>query len=576
MKRREIVRREVAGDCRLPNDIHPVLRRVYAARGVGAADELELGLRNLLPVSALEGVEQGVALLLDHLGRGSRVLVVGDYDADGATSTALILRQLRRLGFGNAGFRVPDRMRHGYGLTAGLVEEIAAEAPGLIITVDNGVAAHGGIEAARARGIQVLVTDHHLPAATLPDAEVMINPNLRDSAFGSKALAGVGVAFYLMAALTRTLEQARGERQPAVADLLDLVALGTVADLVRLDQNNRILVDEGLKRIRAGRAAAGVLALAEVAGRRLAGLSARDLGFSLAPRLNAAGRIDDMTVGIRCLVTDDPAEARELAGRLHQLNLDRREIEDRMRAEAVEILRRIRIEEGSLPPGVALFDEAWHPGVVGLVASRIKERVHRPVAAFAPAEDDELRGSVRSVEGVHVRDVLEAIDAREPGLIRRFGGHAMAAGLTLERGRFRRFAEAFGEEVGRWLSAGQMRGVIESDGELAPGELNLDTALALRDGGPWGQGFPEPLFDGEFLVVEARIVGQTHLKFWARANGEGKPLEAIAFGYYGEPGAPAVQAGSRLRLAYRLEASDFGGSLKPELKAESVEPLERA
>jgi len=543
---------------------------------VGTADELELGLRNLLPVSSLEGVEQGVSLLLDHLDRGSRVLVVGDYDADGATSTAVILRQLHRLGFDDVGFRVPDRMRHGYGLTAGLVEEIAPERPGLIVTVDNGVAALGGIEAARARGIQVLVTDHHLPGAVLPPADVMINPNLEGSTFVSKSLAGVGVAFYLMAGLTRRLEKREGVRQPAVADLLDLVALGTVADLVGLDRNNRIMVDEGLRRVRAGRAAAGVLALAEVSGRRVDTLSARDLGFSLAPRLNAAGRIgriDDMTVGIRCLVSDDPAEVHALAGQLHQLNQDRRDIEERMRAEAVEILRRIRIEEGSLPPGVALFDEAWHAGVVGLVASRIKERVHRPVAAFAPADGGELRGSVRSVEGVHVRDVLEAIDAREPGLILRFGGHAMAAGLTLERRCFRRFSEAFAEEVGRWLSPGQMRGVIESDGELSAVELNLETAVALREGGPWGQGFPEPLFDGEFQVVESRVVGQTHLKFWARPRGEGRPVEAIAFGYYADAAAVRVEAGSRLRLAYRLDTSDFGGTRKAELKAEFVEPL---
>ena len=573
MRHREIVRRAPAAGCSLPAGMHPVLRRVYSARGVGSADELELGLRNLLPISSLEGVEEGVSLLLDHLERGSHVLVVGDYDADGATSTAVILRQLRRLGFDNVGFRVPDRMRHGYGLTAGLVEEIGPERPGLIVTVDNGVAALGGIEAARARGIQVLVTDHHLPGATLPPADAMINPNLKESAFASKSLAGVGVAFYLMAALTRRMEQRGGVRQPAVADLLDLAALGTVADLVSLDRNNRILVDEGLKRIRAGRAAAGVLALAEVSGRRFDRLSARDLGFSLAPRLNAAGRIDDMTVGIRCLVSDDPAEVHALAAQLHQLNLDRRDIEDRMRAEAVEILRRIRIEEGSLPPGVALFDEAWHAGVVGLVASRIKERVHRPVAAFAPADGDELRGSVRSVEGVHVRDVLEAIDGREPGLILRFGGHAMAAGLTLERRCFRRFSDAFADEVGRWLSPGQMRGVIESDGELSAAELNLETAVALREGGPWGQGFPEPLFDGEFQVVESRVVGQTHLKFWARPRGEGRPLEGIAFGYYADAATPRVEAGSRLRLAYRLDTSDFGGTLKPELKAESVEPL---
>lgn len=576
MRRREIVRRSVPPDCALPAALHPVLRRVYAARGVAAAGELELGLRNLLPVTSLPGIEEGVDLLLGHLERGSRVLVVGDYDADGATSTALILRQLRRLGFGEAGFRVPDRMRHGYGLTAALVEELGADVPGLIVTVDNGVAASAGVDAARARGIEVLVTDHHLPGAALPRCNVMINPSLEGSAFPSRALAGVGVAFYLMAALTRRLEAARGVRQPAVADLLDLVALGTVADLVQLDRNNRILVDEGLRRLRGGRGSAGVAALAAVAGRRLDILSARDLGFSLAPRLNAAGRIDDMTVGIRCLLADDPGEAAALAAQLHQLNLERREIEEKMRAEAVDILRRIRIEEGGLPAGVALLDDAWHPGVVGLIASRMKERVHRPVAAFAPADGGELRGSVRSVEGVHVRDVLEAIDAREPGLILRFGGHAMAAGLTLRRDRFRRFAQAFAEEVGHWLSAGQMRGVIESDGELSAAELTLDTAVAVRDGGPWGQGFPEPLFDGVFEVVESRVVGQRHLKFWARPDGAGRPLEGIAFGYYADPAAEQIAAGSRLRLAYRLETSDYGGSLRPELKAESVEPLEAA
>ena len=576
MKRREILRRALRPDCRLPDSVHPVLRRVYAARGVGGAEELELGLRNLLPVSLLDGVEAGVDLLLGHLERGAQVLIVGDYDADGATSTALILRQLRRLGYHNAGFRVPDRMRHGYGLTAALVAEMGAEPASLIVTVDNGVAAHGGVEAARERGMQVLVTDHHLPGPDLPRCAAMINPNLAGSAFPSKALAGVGVAFYLMAALTRRLEAQRGLRQPAAADLLDLVALGTVADLVRLDRNNRILVDEGLKRVRAGRCCAGVLALAEVAGRDPRTMTARDLGFSLAPRLNAAGRIDDMTVGIRCLATDDPAEARAIAAQLHQLNHERRGIEERMRAEALDMLRRVRIEEGSLPPGVALLDEGWHPGVVGLVASRMKDRVHRPVAAFAPADGDELRGSVRSVEGVHVRDVLEAIDAREPGLIVRFGGHAMAAGLTLRRDRFRRFADAFAEEVGRWLSAEQMRGVIESDGELSAAELTLDTAVAVRDGGPWGQGFPEPLFDGVFDVVETRVVGQRHLKFWARPGGEGQPVEGIAFGYYADPAAVRVEAGSRLRLAYRLDTSDFGGRLKPELKAESVEPLGNA
>jgi len=563
----------VPASVRLPASLHPVLRRVYAARGVQSGTELELGLRRLLPVSTLDGVDTAVDLLLDHLERGSRIVVVGDYDADGATSTALVVRQLGRLGFRRVGLRVPDRVRHGYGLTPGLVEELAAEAPDLLVTVDNGVAANAGIAAAARCGMQVLVTDHHLPPSELPHCAAMINPNLPGASFGSRALAGVGVAFYLIAALTRRLEAMRGAPQPPAADLLDLVALGTVADLVPLDHNNRILVSEGLRRARAGRGVEGIRALAQVAGRDVAALSARDFGFSIAPRLNAAGRIDDMTIGIRCLLTDDPAEALALAARLHELNVERREIEERMRGEAVEILRRIRIEEGSLPPGVALFDGDWHPGVVGLVASRIKERVHRPVVAFATVDGDELRGSARSVEGVHVRDVLEAIDARTPGLIERYGGHAMAAGLTIRRAHYRRFAEAFSEEVGKWLTAEQMRGVLESDGELLPAELTFETACALRDGGPWGQAFPEPIFDGEFEVVEARKVGQRHLKLWARPGGEARPLEAIAFGYFQDAAAPPVRQGERLRLAYRLDATEFGGTPRPELKLEWLEPV---
>lgn len=570
---RRIVRRAVPDAPGLPATLHTVLRRVYAARGLGAAEELDLRLAALLPVSSLDGVEAAVDLLLEHLERGSPIRVVGDYDADGATSTALVVRQLRRLGFPRVDFCVPDRMRHGYGLTAGLVAEMTLASPALLVTVDNGVAAFGGVEAAHARGFDVLVTDHHLPPPEVPRCRAMVNPNLRGASFASRALAGVGVAFYVLAALTRRLEQVRGERLPAMADLLDLVALGTVADLVPLDRNNRILVQEGLRRARAGRGVAGIRALAQVAGRPLSQLGARDLGFGVAPRLNAAGRIDDMAIGIRCLLTDDPAEALALAGQLDRINVERRELEGKMRGEAIELVRRLRIEEGSLPAGVALFDPAWHPGIVGLVASRIKERVHRPVIAFAPGEGGELRGSARSVEGVHVRDVLEAIDAREPGLILRYGGHAMAAGLSLQADRLPRFVAAFGEEVARWLSPAQMRGVLESDGELAPAEIALDTAQALADGGPWGQGFPEPLFDGEFEVVESRVVAERHLKLWARAARAAPPVEAIAFGHFDAAQAPAVRAGERVRLAYRLDVTTFGGSPRPELKVELVEPL---
>ncbi|MFZ2506873.1 MAG: single-stranded-DNA-specific exonuclease RecJ [Steroidobacteraceae bacterium] len=555
----------------LPVSLNAVLRRVYAARGIGHADELNLELRQLLPVSTLDGIGPATELLVEHLLRGSRILVVGDFDADGATSTALVLRQLRRLGAAHAVFRVPDRMRHGYGLSPELVAELADERADLLITVDNGVAAFAGIEAAHALGMQVLVTDHHLPGPALPACAAMLNPNLAGARFGSRALAGVGVAFYLMASVTRELEQRRGLKLPAAADLLDLVALGTVADLVPLDRNNRILVLEGLKRVRARAAAPGLMALAQVAGCRLEELTARHLGHQVAPRLNAAGRIDDMAIGIRCLLTEDWGEALAYAQQLDRLNRERREMELRMRDEATTAVRRLRLQEGSLPAGLALFDRGWHTGIVGLVANRMKDRVHRPVVAFAPAGNGELRGSARSVAGVHVRDVLEAIDVRHPGLIERFGGHAMAAGLSLRADRLQQFTEAFGSEVARHLSADQMLGVLETDGELAPGELSLETARALEAGGPWGQAFPEPLFDGEFVVVESRVLADRHLKLWLRPHPASPPVEAIAFGHFDADGSLRPPAGARVRLAYRLQSTSFGGTARAEMLAEYLQ-----
>ncbi len=565
------LRRRVAGFVdALPAGLHPVLRRVYAARGIAGPEDLSLELRSLLPVSTLDGIGPATELLAGHVEGGSRILVVGDFDADGATSTALVLRQLARLGHANAAMRVPDRMRHGYGLTPALVAELADERADLLITVDNGVSAFAGVEAARALGIEVLVTDHHLPGATLPECAAHVNPNLPGAAFGSRALAGVGVAFYLMASLTRMLEQRRGQRLPAVADLLDLVALGTVADLVPLDRNNRILVQEGLRRARARSATAGFMALARVAGCRLDELSTRQLGHQIAPRLNAAGRIDDMAVGIRCLLTDDPAEALALAGELDRLNLERRELEGRMREEALAAVRNLRMAEGELPPGLTLFDGNWHAGVVGLVAARMKDRLHRPVVAFAPATEDELRGSARSIAGLHVRDVLEAVASRHPGLIERFGGHAMAAGLSLKRVSLARFADAFADEVGRQLSPAQMQNVLETDGALAAHEISLETALAIESGGPWGQAFPEPLFDGEFDIVESRAVGDRHLKLWLRAAPATPPVEGIAFGYFDDAGTRRPAAGARLTLAYRLKSSSFGGTPHAELLVEHV------
>ncbi len=558
----------------LPESLHPVLRRVYAARGVRNPDELTLELRKLLPVSTLDGIAPATALLLAHVRRGSRILVVGDFDADGATSTALVLRQLRRLGHANVDFRVPDRMKHGYGLTPVLVADLQGERADLLITVDNGVAAFAGIKAAQALGMQVLVTDHHLPAPLLPDCAAMVNPNLRGAAFGSRALAGVGVAFYLMASLTRELEAERGCKLPAVADLLDLVALGTVADLVALDLNNRILVQEGLMRLRARAAAPGLMALARVAGCRMEDLSARNLGHQIAPRLNAAGRIDDMSIGIRCLLTDDWAEALTLAQELDRLNRERRDMELRMRDEAATAMRKLHLQEGSLPAGIALFDRGWHAGIIGLVATRMKDRVHRPVVALAPAGDGELRGSARSVAGVHIRDVLEAIDTRHPGMIERFGGHAMAAGLTLREARLQEFTDAFGEEVGRHLSRDQMMGVLETDGELAPGELSLETALALEAAGPWGQSFPEPLFDGVFDVVESRVLADRHLKLWLRPQPATQPVEAIAFGHFDADGAQRPAAGARVRVAYRLQSTSYGGTTRAEMLAEYLQNCE--
>jgi single-stranded-DNA-specific exonuclease len=374
-----------------------------------------------------------------------------------------------------------------------------------------------------------------------------------------------------MASLTRELETRRGERLPAVADLLDLVALGTVADLVPLDRNNRILVQEGLRRLRARAATTGLMALARVAGCRLDEMSARQLGHQIAPRLNAAGRIDDMAVGIRCLLTDDPSEALTLAGELDRLNRERRDLEARMREQAASAVRNLRIAEGELPPGLTLFDPGWHAGVVGLVAARMKDRLHRPVVAFAPASQGELRGSARSVAGLHVRDALEAVATRNPGLIDRFGGHAMAAGLTLKRESLARFADAFADEVGRRLTPAQMQNVLETDGELAVAELVLQTAQALESGGPWGQGFPEPVFEGEFTVADLRVVGERHLKLWLRPDPAARPLEAIAFGYFDEDGAVRPVAGSRARIAYRLQSTSFGGVPRAELLAEHIE-----
>jgi single-stranded-DNA-specific exonuclease len=572
---RRIVRRQrtSTGDA-LPDSLHPVLRRVYGARGVLSPDDLDLGLERLLPIGSLGGVPAAVDLLLRCHRDGRRVLVLGDFDADGATSTALMIRQLRRLGFADPQFLVPDRFRFGYGLTPEIVRVAATMRPELIVTVDNGVSSVEGVAEARRLGIDVLVTDHHLPGPALPEAAAIVNPNLPGEAFASKSLAGVGVAFYVMAALTRALREqgAAGAAAASPADLLDLVALGTVADVVPLDFNNRILVAQGLRRIRAGRCAAGITALLEAAGRAPATIVAQDLAFQVGPRLNAAGRLEDMTLGINCLLTADGAEARALAARLAALNAERRDIEARMQGEALaQVDALLGSLEGTLPAGLCLFDAGWHQGVIGLVASRVKERVHRPVIAFAPADPGWMKGSARSVAGLHVRDVLDAVAAHHPGLLEKFGGHAMAAGMTLREEHLADFRAAFAEEVARAAGADVLSGDLHTDGPLEPGEFNADTAVALREGGPWGSGFAEPAFDGRFGVLETRVVGGRHLKLRLRAA-SGELVDAIAFRYLDDPAAAVLRAQDTVELVYRAALDEYGGARRLQLVSEWLAP----
>jgi single-stranded-DNA-specific exonuclease len=562
-----IERRAIAGTQVLDSRLHPVLQRAYAARGVRDSQDLALTLDRLVPVSTLDSIGAAVDLILEH--RERRILVVGDFDADGATSTALIVRCLRSWGFANVDFLVPNRFEFGYGLTPEIVGLAALRVPTLIVTVDNGISSIAGVAAAQARGIQVLITDHHLPGAQLPAAEVIVNPNVPGSRFASRALAGVGVAFYVMAALRRELDARGSVVMPPVADFLDLVALGTVADLVPLDANNRVLVAQGIRRIRAGRCVPGIRALLNIAERNVPTLTAADLGFAIGPRLNAAGRLDDMSIGIRCLLSDSETEALNLATRLDQLNHERREIEARMQGAALAAVARLRDPDGPVRHGVCLFDAEWHQGVVGLVASRIKDRVRRPVIAFARAGDGQLRGSARSVPGIHIRDVLDGMAARHPDLISRFGGHAMAAGLSLDEAKLDAFAAAFDEEVTRWRDPAIPANRVETDGELSADEIALETAQALRDGGPWGQAFPEPCFDGVFAIKNVRVVGEKHLKMWVTTADRTRAFDAIAFNFKGADENPSLPDGN-VRLVYRLDINEFKGERRLQLLVDHV------
>lgn len=549
-------------------EVHPVLRRVYAARQVLSREELTRSLKAVYDYRRLLGIDAAVERLVRALEHGERILIVGDFDADGATSTAVAVRALRQMGAAEVAYLVPNRFDYGYGLTPEIVAVATRSRPDLIITVDNGISSHAGVAAARDAGIDVLVTDHHLPAETLPPAVAIVNPNQPGDPFPSKCLAGVGVVFYVMAALRAALRArdwfaTHALAEPNLAQWLDLVAVGTVADVVPLDRNNRILVSQGLARIRAGQCCAGISALLRRAGRDVDEVVAADLGFALGPRLNAAGRLEDMSVGIECLLSDTPEAADALAARLDELNRERRVIEEQMQAEAwTHLDELVGDDPDRLPYGLCLYQSAWHQGVIGIVASRIKDRLHRPVIAFADAGEGMLKGSARSVSGLHVRDALDAVAARHPGLLTKFGGHAMAAGLSLERERFETFSAAFDEEVRRHLSATDLQGLVHSDGELSAEELTLGLAEILRGAGPWGQGFPEPVFHGDFEVIEGRIVGERHLRLLLHASASAAPVEAIAFNHGPEP---VPERGERLRLVYRLDVNRYRGERRLQL-----------
>ncbi|MBC9251983.1 single-stranded-DNA-specific exonuclease RecJ [Pseudomonas alcaligenes] len=554
-------------------DLPPLLTRLYAARGVQSAAELDKGLARLIPYQQLKGIDAAVELLVQALQQRQRILIVGDFDADGATASSVGVLGLRMLGAAHVDYLVPNRFEYGYGLTPEIVAVALQRQPDLLLTVDNGISSVEGVAAAKAAGLTVLVTDHHLPGPELPAADAIVNPNQPGCEFPSKALAGVGVMFYVLLALRARLREigwfaSSGVAEPNLGELLDLVALGSVADVVPLDANNRILVHQGLARIRAGRARPGLRAVLEVAGRQHGRITSTDLGFILGPRLNAAGRLDDMSLGIECLLCDDEGLARDMAQQLDELNKDRKAIEQGMQREALAQLKDLPLD--SLPFGLCLFEPDWHQGVIGILASRLKERYHRPAIAFADAGDGLLKGSARSVPGLHIRDALDAVAAKHPGLISKFGGHAMAAGLSLPQENYGAFAAAFDAEVRRQLSEDDLTGRLLSDGQLGVEEFHLELAKALRHAGPWGQHFPEPLFHGVFQIVNQRVVGEKHLKLVLKTECGGQTLDGIAFNVdrdtWPNPNVRWVE------LAYKLDVNEYQGRESVQLMVAHLAP----
>ncbi|KTD17231.1 single-stranded-DNA-specific exonuclease RecJ [Legionella jordanis] len=552
------------------------LQRIFASRGITHEAQLDKNLQALLPFKDLMDIGKAASRLEKALREQEKILIVGDFDADGATSTTLAVSALRLMGATNVEFLVPNRFDFGYGLTPAIIEVAKKWQPNLIITVDNGIASIEGVDAANAHGIDVLVTDHHLPAEILPKACAIVNPNQAGDPFPSKSIAGVGVIFYVMLALRRQLAQSgwfseQGLAEPNMAQFLDLVALGTVADVVPLDQNNRIMVNQGLARIRQGLCRPGIRALIEIAGRDCARLRETDLGFAIAPRLNAAGRLDDMSLGIDCLLSENLEKAKVLAAHLDELNQERRLIEAEMKEQAMIAVDQLskKIEHSNhLPAALCLMDPNWHQGVIGILAGRLKERYHRPVIAFAQVSDSELKGSARSVAGLNIRDVLAAVDKDNPGLITKFGGHAMAAGLSLIPQNFKPFQQMFIREVEKHIDPAQYEAELWTDGSLTINELSIETAVLLQQAGPWGQQFPEPCFDNIFEILDQRLVGQNHLKL-TLAHPEGGSFEAIAFNIDLNQW-PNYRA-KQIHAAYKLDVNVYQGRSRLQLVIENLQ-----
>jgi len=572
----EIKQRHSDHETTLDDSIHPVLKSIYAARGVVTPEQLRLDLADLLPPDALKHSHEAAVLLANAMEKGCKILVVGDFDADGATSCALFLLVLKAMGYTQADFLVPNRFEYGYGLTPEIVAVAQQSSPDLIVTVDNGIASHSGVIQARKAGIDVLVTDHHLPAETLPDASCIVNPNQPGCDFPSKSLAGVGVVFYVMCALRKELRQrdwfgSRHIQEPNMAIFLDLVALGTVADVVPLDQNNRRLVKYGLGIIRSGKGRPGIRMLLDVAGRDPSRVVASDLGFAAGPRLNAAGRLDDMSFGIHCLMEDNTSKARDMALVLDGMNRDRRQIEQDMQAQALEALSHLDVVDPD-QLGICLYDPGWHQGVIGILASRIKERYHRPCIVFADAGMDAggnplIKGSARSVEGLHIRDALDLLATTHPDILSHFGGHAMAAGMSIHRAHFEAFSVAFEQVLQQVVDSDDLKQVCLVDGELGNDCLTLEFAAVLRESGPWGQHFPEPVFLGEFSVISSRVVGAKHLKLTLQLPGSDELIDGIAFNVEEQIREAEL---SRLSLVYRLDVNEFRGHVNPQLMVEHI------